>query len=127
MVVHCSRRVCRPRRDGQCAAPSGHVRKGIAELIDVFVLAVRQVPDAHSYLVGNGPDRVSFETQACALGASDHIHFTAIFVGQTFSRWHCRQIRRHWLFQKHGRRAAILSLLMSMAFRRRSTMERRAF
>ncbi len=49
-------------------------RKGIAELIDAF--AQIDVPNAHLYLVGNGPDKSIFEAQAQSTAVSDRIHFT---------------------------------------------------
>ncbi|AKG22679.1 glycosyltransferase family 4 protein [Calothrix sp. 336/3] len=51
-------------------------RKGIAELIAAFANIAEQFPQANLYLVGNGPDRQSFETQAQATSVSDRIHFT---------------------------------------------------
>ena len=39
-------------------------RKGIAELIEAFAQIAADFPDAHLYLVGNGPDREMFEAQA---------------------------------------------------------------
>jgi glycosyltransferase involved in cell wall biosynthesis len=48
-------------------------RKGIAELIDAF--AQIDVPNAHLYLVGNGPDKPTFEAQAQSTAVSDRIHF----------------------------------------------------
>jgi glycosyltransferase involved in cell wall biosynthesis len=50
-------------------------RKGIAELIAAFAIAARTHPDAHLYLVGDGPQRELFEQQARACGAGDRIHF----------------------------------------------------
>ena len=52
-----------------------HHRKGIAELIEAFNLAARDVPDAHLYLIGEGPQRELFEQQAAACAAHAHIHF----------------------------------------------------
>lgn len=49
-------------------------RKGIAELIDAF--SQLDVPEAHLYLVGNGPDKEIFESQAQSTAARDRIHFT---------------------------------------------------
>ncbi len=37
-------------------------RKGIGELIEAFNLIAKDFPKAHLYLVGDGPDRVIFET-----------------------------------------------------------------
>jgi glycosyltransferase involved in cell wall biosynthesis len=50
-------------------------RKGIAELIDAFSALAPTHPNAHLYLVGDGPDRPAFERRAAASGASARIHF----------------------------------------------------
>lgn len=50
-------------------------RKGIAELIEAFAQIASEFPDAHLYLVGNGPDREMFEAQAQSTAVSDRIHF----------------------------------------------------
>lgn len=50
-------------------------RKGIKELIEAFGLLDRDLPGAHLYLVGNGPQRELFEQQARNSRASDRIHF----------------------------------------------------
>ena len=50
-------------------------RKGIAELIDAFVTIANDFPQAHLYLVGNGPDRALFEAQAQSTPVADRIHF----------------------------------------------------
>ncbi|MBO3461301.1 glycosyltransferase family 4 protein [Aetokthonos hydrillicola Thurmond2011] len=50
-------------------------RKGIGELIDAFVKIANDFPQAHLYLVGNGPDRAMFETKAQKTAFSDRIHF----------------------------------------------------
>jgi glycosyltransferase involved in cell wall biosynthesis len=50
-------------------------RKGIAELIEAFAQIAAEFPDAHLYLVGNGPDREMFEAQAQSTPVSDRIHF----------------------------------------------------
>lgn len=50
-------------------------RKGIAELIDAFAQIAPEFPDAHLYLVGNGPDRQKFEAQAQRTAVGDRIHF----------------------------------------------------
>jgi len=50
-------------------------RKGIAELIEAFAQIAADFPDAHLYLVGNGPDREVFEAQAQSTLVSDRIHF----------------------------------------------------
>ncbi|HEY9636944.1 MAG TPA: glycosyltransferase family 4 protein [Coleofasciculaceae cyanobacterium] len=50
-------------------------RKGIAELIDAFAKIALDFPQAHLYIVGNGPDRAMFEAQAQSLAGSDRIHF----------------------------------------------------
>lgn len=50
-------------------------RKGIAELISAFEQIHSRFPASHLYLVGNGPDRQEFETQAMGSAAGAHIHF----------------------------------------------------
>jgi glycosyltransferase involved in cell wall biosynthesis len=50
-------------------------RKGIAELISAFDLLTEQLPGAHLYLVGDGPQRALFEQQARASKSSFAIHF----------------------------------------------------
>ena len=50
-------------------------RKGIAELIEAFAQIAGDFPEAHLYLVGNGPDREMFEAQAQSTAVSDRIHF----------------------------------------------------
>ncbi|MDF5734075.1 MAG: glycosyltransferase family 4 protein [Rhizonema sp. PD38] len=50
-------------------------RKGIGELIDAFALIAKDNPEAHLYLVGNGPERKSLEIQALNTPFADRIHF----------------------------------------------------
>jgi glycosyltransferase involved in cell wall biosynthesis len=50
-------------------------RKGIAELIDAFTKIALDFPQAHLYLVGDGPDRSLFEAQAQSTAVADRIHF----------------------------------------------------
>ena len=50
-------------------------RKGIAELIAAFGQLHRRFPQAHLYLVGNGPNRQEFEAQARSSPAREQIHF----------------------------------------------------
>lgn len=50
-------------------------RKGISELIEAFAQIASEFPDAHLYLVGNGPEREMFEEQAQKTIVSDRIHF----------------------------------------------------
>ncbi|WP_193197300.1 glycosyltransferase family 4 protein [Nostoc sp. MG11] len=50
-------------------------RKGIAELITAFEQIALDFPQAHLYLVGNGPDRELFEAQAQATSVAERIHF----------------------------------------------------
>ncbi|WP_071188195.1 glycosyltransferase family 4 protein [Trichormus sp. NMC-1] len=52
-----------------------YTRKGISELISAFEQIVPAFPEAHLYLVGNGPDREMFAAQAQATPVSNHIHF----------------------------------------------------
>jgi glycosyltransferase involved in cell wall biosynthesis len=50
-------------------------RKGIADLIQAFEQVLRVLPDAHLYLVGDGPDRDEFEKQAQVESIGSRIHF----------------------------------------------------
>ncbi|HLO86703.1 MAG TPA: glycosyltransferase family 4 protein [Nostocaceae cyanobacterium] len=50
-------------------------RKGILELIEAFSKIATDFPQAHLYLVGDGPDRGMFETIARNTPFSDRIHF----------------------------------------------------
>jgi len=50
-------------------------RKGIAELITAFEHIADRLPEAHLYLVGDGPERAQFEHQAEASPYRDRIHF----------------------------------------------------
>ena len=50
-------------------------RKGVADLISAFEQAAREVPAAHLYLVGDGPERNLFEQQANASQCRNRIHF----------------------------------------------------
>ena len=50
-------------------------RKGIAELLRAFELISKEFPNAHLYLVGDGPEKTLFEGQAAGLASRDRIHF----------------------------------------------------
>ncbi|MEH2302759.1 MAG: glycosyltransferase family 4 protein [Nostoc sp.] len=50
-------------------------RKGITELIAAFEQIASDFPQAHLYLVGNGPDKQLFEAQAQATSVKERIHF----------------------------------------------------
>lgn len=50
-------------------------RKGVSDLIDAFSQVALAFPNAHLYLVGDGPDRVEFEAQANNTLVADRIHF----------------------------------------------------
>ena len=50
-------------------------RKGISELISAFEQVSERVPGCHLYLVGNGPNRQEFESQAAASPFAANIHF----------------------------------------------------
>ncbi len=50
-------------------------RKGITCLIKAFEIIKRDIPDAHLYIIGEGPDRLKFEEQAKSTGNEDSIHF----------------------------------------------------
>jgi glycosyltransferase involved in cell wall biosynthesis len=50
-------------------------RKGIAELIEAFAKIASDFPEAHLYLIGDGPERDCFETQVQNAGLAHRIHF----------------------------------------------------
>ena len=50
-------------------------RKGIQELISAFTVIGQEFPQAHLYLVGDGPQRAEFEEYARQSGISNRIHF----------------------------------------------------
>jgi glycosyltransferase involved in cell wall biosynthesis len=50
-------------------------RKGIVELITAFVKIAEDFPQAHLYLIGNGPDRSTFEALAQNTPFTNRIHF----------------------------------------------------
>jgi glycosyltransferase involved in cell wall biosynthesis len=50
-------------------------RKGIGELIKAFETIAAAFPEVHLYIVGNGPDRGLFETQAKQTAVASRIHF----------------------------------------------------
>lgn len=52
-----------------------HARKGVNYLIDAFDMARRVCPEAHLYIVGEGPDRPALEAQARNSASADHITF----------------------------------------------------
>lgn len=56
-------------------------RKGIDVLIRAFTHVAAVVPQAHLYIVGDGPDRADFEREALASPAGANIHFTG-FVAE---------------------------------------------
>ncbi|KXU95035.1 glycosyltransferase [Caballeronia megalochromosomata] len=51
-------------------------RKGIADLLQAFALVRETVPEAHLYLVGDGPELASMEALAAELGVAELAHFT---------------------------------------------------
>ncbi len=50
-------------------------RKGISDLLAAFERVASTNAEAHLYIVGDGPDRVRFQTIAQTLQAKDRIHF----------------------------------------------------
>ncbi|MBD2384424.1 glycosyltransferase family 4 protein [Cylindrospermum sp. FACHB-282] len=50
-------------------------RKGISELIEAFVKIATDFPEAHLYLVGDGPDRPIFEAMVQSTPFAERIHF----------------------------------------------------
>ncbi|MDM9646364.1 glycosyltransferase family 4 protein [Rhizobium sp. S163] len=56
-----------------------HPRKGLPDLLDAFEIIHRTAPNAHLYVVGNGPHRQEYENKAAALSSAPAI----TFVGAT--------------------------------------------
>lgn len=52
-----------------------HLRKGHIELIQAFAQIADQFPNAHLYLVGDGPDRQQIEAAAHQTSVAQRIHF----------------------------------------------------
>ena len=52
-----------------------YTRKGISDLIEGFNQVAAKLSTAHLYIVGNGPDRLQFESQAGASLFAQRIHF----------------------------------------------------
>jgi glycosyltransferase involved in cell wall biosynthesis len=52
-----------------------YTRKGIYELIEAFKIVSSDFPQAHLYLVGDGPDRSIFEAMVQNTDVSNRIHF----------------------------------------------------
>jgi glycosyltransferase involved in cell wall biosynthesis len=53
-----------------------YTRTGISELIEAFQLIAQDFPQAHLYIVGEGPDRTMFEAMVQKCGELKHrIHF----------------------------------------------------
>ncbi len=52
-----------------------YTRKGISELIAAFAEVSAEFPQAHLYLVGDGPDISIFKAQVQYLGLGERIHF----------------------------------------------------
>ena len=51
-------------------------RKGMHDLVRAFAEISPRAPEAHLYLVGDGPDRADLEMLSHTLGISDKTHFT---------------------------------------------------
>lgn len=52
-----------------------HDRKGVRDLLQAFELVGQDVPDAHLYLVGDGPHRPAYEQITSSLRSAERIHF----------------------------------------------------
>jgi glycosyltransferase involved in cell wall biosynthesis len=52
-----------------------YTRKGIYELIEAFKIVSIDFPQAHLYLVGDGPDLLMFEAMVQNTDLKNHIHF----------------------------------------------------
>ncbi|NMO95712.1 glycosyltransferase family 4 protein [Paenibacillus lemnae] len=62
-------------------------RKGITELIEAFDIFAKEYEETHLYLIGEGPDKARFETQASRSLYRDRIHFLGFQTApQTFMK-----------------------------------------
>jgi glycosyltransferase involved in cell wall biosynthesis len=52
-----------------------YVRKGIVPLLNAFARVLENQPHAHIYLIGDGPDRSTFEARTRELGIAESVHF----------------------------------------------------
>lgn len=46
-----------------------------SKALDILIVAMKDVPKAHLWIAGEGPDRAALEQQAKDLGISDRVHF----------------------------------------------------
>ncbi len=63
------------KRPAITAVAGMYHHKGVGDLISAFDIIGSRYPEAHLYLVGDGPDRAAFERQAQATSDADRIHF----------------------------------------------------
>jgi len=52
-----------------------HDRKGVKHLIEAFGLVAERHPDAHLYIIGEGPSEKIYQAQAAELRHGDRVHF----------------------------------------------------
>ncbi|AFZ01835.1 glycosyltransferase family 4 protein [Calothrix sp. PCC 6303] len=74
----CDIRDCEPvslKRPAITTVAGMYSRKGIVELIEAFVKIGDDFPEAHLYLVGDGPERLDFEEIAQKTPFANRIHF----------------------------------------------------
>lgn len=52
--------------------------KGVSRLIEAMPLLLARQPNARLLIVGDGPERLALESQACALGVADAVNFLGV-------------------------------------------------
>lgn len=52
-----------------------HPRKGVADLLEAFAQAWAEYPQAHLYVVGDGPQANELKARAAAMPCRDHVHW----------------------------------------------------
>ena len=88
-TVGVARREDRRREPAALARPSVatlcglHGRKGVHDLIDAFGRVAVTVPDAHLYIIGDGPDKDMLTNRAAELACRNCIEF----LGQLHDPW----------------------------------------
>ena len=88
-TVGVARREDRRREPAALARPSVatlcglHGRKGVHDLIDAFGRVAVTVPDAHLYIIGDGPDKDKLTNRAAELACRNRIEF----LGQLHDPW----------------------------------------
>jgi glycosyltransferase involved in cell wall biosynthesis len=65
-------------------------RKGVPFLLDSLALVVRQIPEVHLYLIGQGSLRRALERQVDALGIGKNVTFLGRVSDEELAQWYNR-------------------------------------